>query len=383
MSAVVLVGLFGGMGSGKSYEAQKYHVLPALARGQTVATNIEGVFEEQQQEYIAQYTKKSIEEIRSLLIQIPRTKEELFEPGVFPDPLDWSKPSKIPPGSLLVVDECSTIFDTKPPAHVMRYLTEQRHGVDANGNTGRTVLISQSPTIHVSVRKILGAAFVFSKFRMLAPFMQILRPLKLGYDYRALVYTDMQKPIGSAKHDSLLPRRYDESVFKTYKSFDASTAKELGLDKRMTLLGNNFFRYFLPLMLVIGLYAGYKMFMKFGGDYLMPAQSTEQQAAAPVTKNAVQSVSGSALVSQRVLDADLSSSYRLHGFFISYNQRIYVITDPSNNYRYIYMQDIERAEHRSTHVTLVLKNGERITAYSGSNNNAQQNQNSTSSTVLR
>lgn len=362
----ILVGLFGPMGSGKSYEAMKFHVLPALKAGQRVATNIEGLTGADRLTAMSSFTGRTPAELQSLIIQLPKTKDELFAPGVLPNPLDWSAPSLVPPGSKLVLDECSTIFDAKLPEHVMRYLTEQRHGVDEHGNVGSTVIISQSPQIHHSVRRIMSVAYVFSQFSMLAPFMKVLRPLGLGADYRAEVYTDMSKSFGKSKPDNLIMRRYDAKVFPCYKSVNAEEFKRLGLDKRTTLLGNKYVVVFIPVMLCFAYYGGKSLFSVFGGA--LSSAAVQSSATSPPSTSAGSTPSNTSVSPAKIpsyFDKDLSDSYRYVGQYMYGSQNLYVVQHKSGYYRYVAQAELRRAVFAGPAVMLELFDGTKITHYTG------------------
>jgi len=361
--ANILSGLFGPMGSGKSYEAMAFHVLPAFSSGQVVATNIKGLDADQQLQAIAEFTGRTVEQIKAQLVPLPSTRDELFRPGVFPDPLDWSKKSVIPPGSLIVLDECSTIFNKEPPEHILRYITEQRHGVDKSGNVGRMVIISQSSKIHYSVRMVMSVAYLFSKFSMLEPFMKILRPLKIGADYRAEVYTDMAKTIGRSKPDNLISRRYDLRVFPTYKSVDAEEFKRLGLDKRQTLLGNRWFTLFLPLMLIFAFWSGSNLLSRFGGAMKKKEEVTATAAPAPAS-NSTAAVSVPARAPDAFLD-QFSKDWRLIGTSAKNGTLYYILQHSTGRYRYTTVADLSGVAQTGADIVITMKNGEKVDYQSG------------------
>lgn len=381
----VFVGLFGAMGTGKSYEAMKYHVLPALKAGQKVATNIDGVFQLEQQQNIAKYVGRSLEEVQSLLIRVPRTKEELFKPGIFPNPLDWSAPSLIPPGSKVVLDECSTVFKAAPPDHIMRYLTEQRHGVDAKGNTGSTVIISQSPQVHFSVRHLMSVIYYFTTYGALAPVMSILRKFKLGKDYRAEVYTDMSKTVARSKPDNLVSRIYDVKVFPCYKSANTAEFKKLTVDGRATIFGNRFVVFTIPLFLLIASYSGYYLIKKFsmpaGGleTAKQPASTigssiTPVSAATPAPSASTPFIStATATAARNEFDGMNSKDYQYVGRYFYNDLPIYIIKHTSGAYRYVMQPEVKRIIFAGPATMLELYDGTKITSYTGSASSAQNN----------
>lgn len=363
-NAAVLTGIFGEMGSGKSYEAVKYHTCPAIRQGQVIATNLKGL----NLTAISKYVKKPLDEC--VIIDLPSTREALFAPGVFPDPLDWSKPSLIPPGAFVIIDEASTIFGKEPPEHIMRYITEQRHGVDAKGNTGRMLLISQSWThIHRSVRSIISLTFQISKFQMLAPFMRFLRPIKLGFDYRCEVFTVPDKNPSRTKPNNRLSRRYEPEIFPLYKSYDANSAKELQLDRRSTILGSAFATIFVPLFVIGGYYASDFLRGKFGGAFgaapvaSSPAKSSTSGSASESRLPAASAQPTSAPTASSI-DANLSTKYRLVGHYTINSTSVFLV-EGDHGIRQLFYDDISATRTRGSAMEVTLKSGEIISFHTG------------------
>lgn len=368
--AQIMVGLFGPMGSGKTYEAMEFHFQPAIKARQVVATNIKGVFEPQQMSEISRQCGVPLDELKTLLVELPSTREDLFKPGVWPNPLDWTQPSLVPPGAKVILDETSTLFIQQPPDFFVRYMTEQRHGVDARGNCGSMVIISQSTKVHHSVRYLLSAAYVFSQFTMLAPAMRVLRPLKLGFDYRAEVYTDMSKTIGKAKPDNFIARRYNLDVFKCYKSFDAEAFKDLKPSLRTTILGNWYIVAFIPLMLALAVYAGNSLIKRFGGAFddankvaISDSKPAALTSSSSVSTSSTQPISSSSSVPVDDLFKE-SSVYRLVGTASNGYQTLYYIDTP-HGVRVLYPTDFKSVTQRGSSITITLNNGDVVSNFSG------------------
>ncbi len=203
--------------------------------------------------------------------------------------------------------------------------------------------------------------------------MKLLRPLKIGKDYRAEVYTDMSKTIGRSKPDSLITRRYNPRVFPCYKSVDASEFKRLGLDGRTTILGNRYVMIFIPVMLGFAWYAGSKLYSMFGG-----AMSAAPAVTAPVTPGKPSVVSAPVVGDKTAVatptgprnefDQGLSSDYRYVGQFVQGDLRMYLLQHKSGSFRWIGQAEIKRAIFAGPAVMLELYDGTRITPYTGASN---------------
>lgn len=378
MSAILTIYL-GVMGSGKSYEMTSNFIVPALRRGQVVATNIYGLNAKALSAYIGR-------DVSHLIVQLPEQVDELLKAEHWPSPSDPQKPSTIPRGAVLALDECYKIFPpgNKVPMHVLEYFREQRHFVDDDGRTSMTALAFQDyADVHRSIRSVAGLMFHMSKFAALAPFMKVLRPLKLGFDYRVAIYTRVGNP-DRIKPTSIKPRRYDPSVFPLYKSYDsADGALEQSLDTRGSLLSSTYVMVFIPIMLALAAWAGHSLYSKFGipsADTSAPASTVSSSSvaspasspakplgapSAPASSSAAISAAATPGVSADYLSERLSSTYRLLGELRLNNDSLYVVQHSSGYLRHLNLKEVKRATSFGSHIALELHNGELVTTYSG------------------
>lgn len=370
MSAILSLYL-GVMGSGKSYEMTENFILPALKRGQVVATNIYGLNP-------LAISQKLGRDVSHLIVLLPEHTDELLKPEHWPSPSNPDKVSTIPRGAVLVLDECYKIFPpgSKVPMHVLEYFREQRHFVDEDGRTSMTALAFQDfADVHRSIRSVAAVMFHMSKFAALAPFMKVLRPLKLGFDYRVAIYTKVGNP-DRVKPTAIKARRYDPAIFPLYKSYDnadGERAFEQSLDSRGSLLSNTYVVVFIPLMLLAAAYAGHTLYKKFALPDATPAAATSVSASKGGTPSSPTSTPpgpGSASLapvsSSDYLSASLSTDYRLLGSFgVPGGLSLYMIQHKSGYVRYLTPSEIKRAVSFGSHTALELHNAQIVTTFSG------------------
>lgn len=362
MSAVLTVYL-GVMGSGKSYEIVSNFIVPALTRGQVVATNIYGLNIDALNKHIGR-------DISHLVVTLPAATDELLKREHWPEPNDPDKVSTIPRGAVLALDECYKIFppSTKVPMYVLEYFREQRHFVDDEGRTAMSALAFQDwADVHRSIRSVAALMFHMSKFGALAPFMKVLRPLKLGFDYRVAVYTKIANP-DRERPNAIKPRRYDPKIFQLYQSYATTgSAFEEALDSRGSLLSSWYVTVFIPIMLLLAYWAGQTLLDKFGTpDPTTPPAVVQSAPATPGASPTPVPQPQAVVVAPDYLTERLSKTYRLLGTYTpSGAQSLYLVQHSSGYVRHLTLSEVKGATSFGSHTALVLHNDELVTTYSG------------------
>lgn len=260
----------GVMGSGKSHEAVKEKLAPALAADATrrVITNIEGL----NYEAIADYVKRPLDEVKRRLVSV--SYERVSEPGFWYDPdggtrevrtqgpevitsvqVPPSIDSVVQPGDLVIVDEMWRYFNrgTKLPDDAMRFFRMHRHYADpSTGQTCDVVLINQAMRgIHQDLRDVVEVQFNCRKLKALG------RP----QNYQVFVIEG-----GERKPSHQFLRKYDPKVFPLYSSYASANATE-SVDKRQSALNTGFFKFVVPgalLAILAGLYGTFSYFHNMG-----------------------------------------------------------------------------------------------------------------------
>lgn len=407
MSGPILMILAGANGSGKSYDAVKYQVVPALRARQPVATNIAGIDEclDALAQYVAtpaispfqrllfRLLKKSepsfdvehYEWVKNNVTILPVRREQLLVPEIWPHPDEFKKnpdgstalpprDTLVKPGSLVVLDECSTVLSKPVPDFFMQYVTEQRHGVDEYGHEGRMVLISQLwKHITTAIRDIAPVTYQYSKPEALKAISKFLK-----LDYRIEIFTVAGKDPLKNKPTSVRWRGYDKKMFSLYKSKQGEHGDGVS-DSRTSLFRSLFFTVFIPLGLAALYFGGATLFDYLGAAF-KPAQSktvSASSAPAPAVTPASQSnlsssvspsVSNSSTAKQVFggFKGNFNADYRLLGTYSSGSYATYVLVDNTGKYHYAVQSDFESVKQIGNATALKMKDGTLITVNSGS-----------------
>lgn len=302
----------GVMGSGKSHEAMKEKICPALKDDDTrrVVTNIEGL----NYEAIAEHVGRPLEDIQRRLVHV--SYDRVGEPDFWYDPEGGQKASVVQPGDLVVVDEMWRYFNrgVKLPEDAMRFFRMHRHYADpATGHTCDVVLINQSMRgIHQDIRDVIEVQFNCRKLKVLG------RP----QNYQVFVIEGGER---NASHNFL--RKYDPKVFPLYSSYANKNAKET-VDKRQSALAKPFFKLVLPLALlgiVAGSYFTYRYFSSMGKPKDTKPAATAAAPGQPGLAAAPVAVPGQSFGS--------SSSWRLASTYKVGNITVAVLVNDKGVYR--------------------------------------------------
>jgi zona occludens toxin len=226
----VTVSLYTGhVGSGKSYEVVKSVILPALARGRAVVSNIEGL----DGEAISEWLERDGVENPGELVIVGRL--DLRKPDFFPArQADGSYLASefVPLGAVVVVDEAPFYWGTDKsilPAH-LAFFREHRHIVAEDGTACDLVVVSQ--TVDAVHRSLKGLVEFSVDCRRLAA-------LGLNRKYTTVTYEGAKR---SAKYVmGRATKTYDKRIFPLYRSFAAAHGKILQTDKRFTIWSSKWF----------------------------------------------------------------------------------------------------------------------------------------------
>lgn len=222
----------GGPGTGKTYGVIEHVILPAIAKGRFVITNIDGLNAEAIYEYVAREFYKGkiicIGHIRTCSRAAPESDE--FFPGE--ESLDKAMPVPQPKtpnvvgGDLVVVDEATRYWPmgekvTKRHAYFFR---EHRHFANEMGHTCDLVVID--PDLTMLARALKGKIEMSSLTH---------KPKELGLEryvvrlYRGVKFTG--KPVSTSG-----PHPFKKEVYSLYRSYAVAGAKEQSIDDRQSLV---------------------------------------------------------------------------------------------------------------------------------------------------
>lgn len=224
----------GGPGSGKTYGVVEHVILPAIAKGRFVITNIEGLNDDLIYEYVAKEFYKGkiicIGHIRRCGRDDP-DREDFF-PGA--EALDKPMPCPSPEmqtvngGDLVVIDEATRHWnggDKVKKGHAY-FFREHRHFANVMGHTCDMVVID--PDLTMLARALKGKIELASVTH---------KPKEIGLDrYVVRLFRGVRttgKPTSTQG-----PYSFDKKIYALYKSYSHAGAKEQAIDKRQNMFNN-------------------------------------------------------------------------------------------------------------------------------------------------
>lgn len=222
----------GGPGTGKTYGVMEHVILPAIAKGRFIITNIEGLNVDLIYEYVAKEFYKGkiicIGHIRRCDRNAPENED--FFPGV--DALDKATPVPSPNapnvcgGDLVVIDEATrywSVGDKSSKGHAY-FFREHRHFANEMGHTCDMVVID--PDLSMLARALKGKIEMSSITH---------KPKEIGlnrYVVKLFSRTNFRgKPVSVSG-----PFRFKPEIYKLYQSYAHAGAKEQSIDSRQTQL---------------------------------------------------------------------------------------------------------------------------------------------------
>ena len=222
----------GLMGSGKSYEAVSSLIIPAIASGRRIVTNIDGLSESAIYEYILAHKNKfkKREEItpESLGSIELVSNERVLEPFFFPDAdANSNIVSVVQPGDFVVIDEAWRFWDTKAkPSHEHKQFFKM-HRHYANPETGVTcdlaLIIQDISGLYLDLKKVVEMTVRTTK----------LKSVGLNSRYRVDLYEGYRLTRTAKIHS--YQKSYDKKIFPLYKSYAVEGAKETAIDSRQNI----------------------------------------------------------------------------------------------------------------------------------------------------
>lgn len=220
MSVTAYIGL---PGSGKSYEVVRSVILPALAQGRRIVTNIYGIHDSLCRDFIVR-NSSSYKIADGLGDIVHVTNEQVNEPLFFPDYDDSDKFCK--KGDLILLDEVHRFFGTRLSKAQENFIAEHRHYADAlSGQTCDCVIVTQSlSTLPRFLRDRIDSTFRMKK----------LNHVGLNKRYRIDIFSTGR--LVKANLIRSLQEKYNPQIFTLYDSNTVKNARETEPDNRANML---------------------------------------------------------------------------------------------------------------------------------------------------
>lgn len=237
----------GLMGSGKTYEVVSNIIVPALAAGRRVVSNIEGL----QVEKILDYVDKKFnpEKVGELVV----VDDAEVKRGTFFPVDDKTKFSTVKDGDLVCIDEAWKFWPAGSqllPTH-MEFFRKHRHYVDEKGVACDLALMIQDISdLHRSLKNVVEMTFRTEK----------LKSLGASKKYRVEFYSG-SRPTAKNRVGYHL-HSYNTEIFPLYQSYSGGTGKEVQVDDRQNIFKayKTLLIYGIPLLLIAFGYSIYWLY---------------------------------------------------------------------------------------------------------------------------
>ncbi|WP_150539696.1 zonular occludens toxin domain-containing protein [Actinobacillus vicugnae] len=218
-------------GSGKSYEVVSSVILEAFKKGRNIVTNIEGISEEKLVAYCLSKDKKASRESLGTLIKV--TDEDCQKEDFFP--FKGAENSFCKAGDLICLDEVWRIFPSdKIHQNHRSFIAEHRHFTNEKGDCCDLIVINQSITgIPRFIKDRIESTFVMRKMTM------------LGFSKRYRVDVFIGVKTSKTALIAQYHNKYDDEIFKLYKSFDGVNGKQNVIDSRQNFFKSSQFKLIL------------------------------------------------------------------------------------------------------------------------------------------
>ncbi|MBA0179170.1 zonular occludens toxin [Pectobacterium carotovorum] len=333
-------------GSGKSFEVVRSVIIPAVAQGRRVVSNIYGLNPEKIYEFIRKNNKtQNMGEVISV------TNEQAQDDYFFPykNAETDGKTTFCQAGDLICVDEAWRIWgsDASVPKNHRSFIAEHRHFAHAEtGVTCDLVVINQSiSNLPRFIRDRTETTYKMTK----------LKNLGLRSAYRVEIYGGAK--LTKSERVSVKNYFYDKKIFPLYQSYDGNGSEQV-VDKRQSVFSD------LTLLIVIAVLI---ITVSLGGWYLWGFFHPEDKKT-PVHQNRLavsqsQSQQNPAVPAPAPIAAPkISTQWRVSGVIQDKNGRFIILSGADGRQR------VEPAAGFVVSGAIVsgVLDGEVVTTWSGS-----------------
>ena len=315
----------GLMGSGKSFECVSSVIVPAVAAGRAVVTNVDGI----DGDAIRAYCREKFGTSPETLGTVRHCKNE-----------DVSRPDFLPhgdnvdtfcrPGDMVCIDEAWRFWGTDCkllPEHKV-FFREHRHYVhpESKVSCDLVLMVQDISDLHRTLKVVVELTFRTTK----------IKSLGLSKVYRVEMWEGYK--LTSKLRVSVANKKYDPEIFPLYSSYDGGKGKELQVDSRQNVLKSKAL-WFLVALVVVGFCGGvYAIRWFFAGGRHHVADRTlagtpggHQEAAG--ASNGASPASSPTSAGQKASEA-FSDVWRVVGSATFGGSRYVVIADGAGRLRY-------------------------------------------------
>ncbi|EJL85638.1 zonula occludens toxin [Herbaspirillum sp. CF444] len=264
----------GLMGSGKSYEVVAEVIVPAIAQGRRVVTNVDGIDQEKIHAYI-EATYSPVPDVLGEVLHV--TNGDVFGEKFFPyydDAKEAHTDTTVQPGDLVCIDEAWRFWPAtgaKIPAQHKSFFLEHRHFT--NEKTGvacdLVLMIQDMGTLNRFVKNVV--AFNARTHKKVSLGMPNTYSVTMYEGYKQTKTTKISTAV----------RKYRKEVFPLYSSFKGGAAgKSVNVDKRQNMFGNRGVLLGMVATLVVGVAGLVWSIRFFSTKHVQPDEAKTNNATA-------------------------------------------------------------------------------------------------------
>lgn len=215
----------GLMGSGKSFECVRSVIVPAIAKGRRVVTNVEGIDSDAIRAFV--HERQGIE-LDKLGHVVHCKNDDVFSDTFFPfgEPADTFCQG----GDLICIDEAWRFWgtDSKIAKNHRVFFREHRHYVHevTKVSCDLVLMVQDIGDLHRILKAVVELSFRTTK----------IKSLGLSKVYRVEMWEGWKQT--ARARVAVENKKYDPEIFPLYQSYTGGSGKELTVDARQNILMN-------------------------------------------------------------------------------------------------------------------------------------------------
>ncbi|MFZ6776222.1 zonular occludens toxin domain-containing protein [Undibacterium sp. Ji83W] len=292
----------GLMGSGKSYESVVSVIIPAIAAGRTVVTNVDGIDGDAIRAYCVETMGRDLQALGNV---VHCKNEDVHKPDFLPHgtPVDTFCKA----GDMVVIDEAWRFWgtDCKLLSEHKIFFREHRHYVNEETKVScdLVLMVQDINDLHRILKVVVEVSFRTTK----------IKSLGLNKVYRVEMWEGYKQSQRAKIATS--NKTYDKDIFPLYSSYSGGQGKEVQVDSRQNILNNKTLWFLAVLLIVLVSGSSYLISQFFKPETHIKAGNAKaaQGTQGTQTANASGQVNSNAPAGNTVASAAFSDKWRYAG----------------------------------------------------------------------
>lgn len=335
----------GLMGSGKSFECVRSVIIPAIAKGRRVVTNVDGIDSDAIRAFIHEKDGISMDKLGHV---VHCRNEDVFEEHFLPygQPVDTFCQS----GDLVCIDEAWRFWggDCKIHTNHKIFFREHRHYVhpDTKVSCDLVLMVQDIGDLHRILKAVVELSFRTTKAKSLG----------LSKVYRVEMWEGWKHT--TKARIGIQVKKYDPEIFPLYSSYSGGQGKEVTVDDRQNILKNPKIWIGVAGFAICGAVSLYGVVHFFGNKGETKGKDGKPVAVASAPGQASAPVAAPAPAPAR---PEFSEQWRAAGIVTLPDGQYVVLVSPAGDLRY----EHPSAFHFKGHALVGDVDGQKVTAFSG------------------